>query len=217
MSSLTAKQSSPNDLFPSEGHTQFSLPRGIDLKPSACLLPPRSPHLLVVLDAHAESIDQDGDHDAPVEVFTLHNPFQLLPEAYPGPDHSVSVLHRPPPSAAAPAASQIHALENGGGLFSDYCGFMERTVQSRQVSGHISSVDTVDTDQVSWGKTLNPRMKDGQTSAHILPEVCQALMKVQCLCVYLTIKVTITHSFLYLTHSVTSVPLFQWCGPSAGK
>ena len=55
-----------------------------------------APYLLVVLDAHAESIDKDGDHNPSVEVFTLHDPFQLFPEVSPGLQQPVLVAHRPP-------------------------------------------------------------------------------------------------------------------------
>lgn len=68
-------------------------------------------HLLVVLDAHAEGVDQDGDHDAPVEVLALHDPLQLLPEADEGPHHPVAVLASAAPPAAASSASQIPHLD----------------------------------------------------------------------------------------------------------
>lgn len=71
-------------------------------------------HLLVVLDAHAEGVDQDGDHDAPVEVLALHDPLQLLPEAHEGSHHSVAVLGSPAPPAAPPPASQVPDLNAGG-------------------------------------------------------------------------------------------------------
>ncbi len=64
----------------------------------------------MVLYPHAESIDKDSDHDPPVEVFALHNPLQFLPEAYPGPNHSIFVLHHSSPSVATPSASQINTL-----------------------------------------------------------------------------------------------------------
>lgn len=70
------------------------------------------PHLLVVFYPHAERIDEDGDHDPSVEVFTFHNPLQLLPEANPGPNHPVSVFQDAPPSAASSSASQVAALGN---------------------------------------------------------------------------------------------------------
>ena len=35
----------------------------------------------MVLYSHAERIDEDGDHDPSVKVFTLHYPLQLLSEA----------------------------------------------------------------------------------------------------------------------------------------
>lgn len=69
-------------------------------------------HLLVVFDPHAERIDEDGDHDPPVKVFTLHNPLQLLSEADPGPNHPAPVFQDALPSAASSPASQIAALGN---------------------------------------------------------------------------------------------------------
>lgn len=42
-------------------------------------------HLLVVFYPHAESIDEDSDHDPSVEVFTLHYSLEFLPEAFPRP------------------------------------------------------------------------------------------------------------------------------------
>lgn len=70
------------------------------------------PHLLVVFNPHAERIDEDGDHDPPVKVFTLHNPLQLLSEADPGPNHPVPVFQDALLSAASSPASQIAALGN---------------------------------------------------------------------------------------------------------
>lgn len=69
------------------------------------------PHLLMVFNPHAERIDEDGDHDPPVKVFTLHNPLQLLSEAEPGPNQPVPVVQDALPSAAPSPASQI-ALGN---------------------------------------------------------------------------------------------------------
>ncbi len=40
-------------------------------------------YLLVVLDPHADGVDQDGDHDASVEVLALHNSPQLPPRFVP--------------------------------------------------------------------------------------------------------------------------------------
>lgn len=37
------------------------------------------PYLLVVFDAHADGIYQNGDHDASVEVLAFYNAPQLLP------------------------------------------------------------------------------------------------------------------------------------------
>lgn len=68
------------------------------------------PHLLVVFYAHAERVNEDGDHDASVKVFTLHDPPQLLPEAQPGPHHPVFVFDNTVPFAAPSPASQIAAL-----------------------------------------------------------------------------------------------------------
>lgn len=41
------------------------------------------PHLVVVLDAHADGVDEDGDHDAPAEVLALHDAPQLPPHVLP--------------------------------------------------------------------------------------------------------------------------------------
>lgn len=73
------------------------------------------PHLLVIFYAHAERVDEDGDHDASVKVFTLHDPPQLLPEAQPGPHHPVFVFDDAVPLAAPSPASQIAALGDGRG------------------------------------------------------------------------------------------------------
>lgn len=40
-------------------------------------------HLFVVLDAHAQRVDEDGDHDPSVEVLALHDPLQLAAERLP--------------------------------------------------------------------------------------------------------------------------------------
>lgn len=40
-------------------------------------------YLLVVLDAHTDGVDQDGDHDASVEVLALHDSPQLHPRVVP--------------------------------------------------------------------------------------------------------------------------------------
>lgn len=65
----------------------------------------------MVLYPHAESIDEDSDHDSSVEVFTFHNPLQFLPEVDPGLHGSISVLQQPTPPAVPSASSQIHSLE----------------------------------------------------------------------------------------------------------
>lgn len=72
--------------------------------------PSLSSYLLVVFDPHAEGVDEDGDHDPSVKVFTLHNPLQLLPEANEGPDHPVSVFRSPAPPAAPSPTSQFPNL-----------------------------------------------------------------------------------------------------------
>lgn len=56
-----------------------------------------SGYLLVVLDAHADGVDQDGDHDASVEVLALHDPPQLRPDAVP--QLLASLLWTAPPVA----------------------------------------------------------------------------------------------------------------------
>lgn len=40
-------------------------------------------YLLMVLDAHADGVDQDGYHDASVEVFALYDAPQLNPDLTP--------------------------------------------------------------------------------------------------------------------------------------
>lgn len=65
----------------------------------------------MVLYPHAESIDENSDHDPSVEIFTFHNPLQFFPEAYPGPNCSILILHDPPPSAPTSPTSQISCLE----------------------------------------------------------------------------------------------------------
>lgn len=64
----------------------------------------------MVFDPHAEGVDEDGDHDPSVKVFTLHNPLQLLPEANEGPDHPVFVFRSPAPPAAPSPTSQVPNL-----------------------------------------------------------------------------------------------------------
>lgn len=44
---------------------------------NAILLSCSCPYLLMVLNAHADGVDQNGDHDASVEVFALHDSPQL--------------------------------------------------------------------------------------------------------------------------------------------
>lgn len=41
------------------------------------------PHLVVVLDAHADGVDEDCNHDAPAEVLALHDAPQLPPHVLP--------------------------------------------------------------------------------------------------------------------------------------
>lgn len=77
---------------------------------------PPAAHLLMVLNAHAERVDQDGDHDAPVEVLALHDPLQLLPEAHKGAHYSVAVVAGSAPPAAPSPASQIPDLVIQEGL-----------------------------------------------------------------------------------------------------
>lgn len=66
----------------------------------------------MVFYPHAECIDEDGDHDPSVKVFTLHYLLQLLSEAQPGPHHPVFVFNDALPSTASSPASQIAALGN---------------------------------------------------------------------------------------------------------
>lgn len=46
----------------------------------------------MVLDAHAQCVDQDGDHNPPVEVLALHNPLQLVAKGLPKAGESVPLL-----------------------------------------------------------------------------------------------------------------------------
>lgn len=64
----------------------------------------------MVLNPHAESIDEDSDHDPAVEVFTFHNPLQFFSEVNPGANRSVFVLHDAPPPAPTSSTSQISSL-----------------------------------------------------------------------------------------------------------
>lgn len=64
----------------------------------------------MVLNPHAESIDEDSDHDPAVEVFTFHNPLQFFSEVNPGANRSVFVLHDTPPPAPTSSTSQISTL-----------------------------------------------------------------------------------------------------------
>lgn len=52
---------------------------------AACSAPTSRPYLLVVLDAQADGVYQDGDHDASVEVFAFHDAPQLHPHFVPQP------------------------------------------------------------------------------------------------------------------------------------
>lgn len=54
----------------------------------------RRTHLFMVLDAHADSVDQDSDHDASVEVLALHDAPQL--DAHLHPHTPAAALARPP-------------------------------------------------------------------------------------------------------------------------
>lgn len=60
-------------------------------------------HLLVVLDAHAQRVDENGDHNPPVEVLAFHDPLQLAAERLPQAGDLVPLLGLlllPPPPAA---------------------------------------------------------------------------------------------------------------------
>ena len=70
----------------------------------------------MVLYAHAERVHQDGDHDAPVEVFAVHDPLQLVPEASPQQHHPVLGFVRvpvTPPAAPATPRPQLRPLVGG--------------------------------------------------------------------------------------------------------
>lgn len=56
----------------------------------------------MVLNAHAEGVDEDGDHDPAVEVFALHDPLELGAKRLPQLHHLVPLLGLllPPPPPA---------------------------------------------------------------------------------------------------------------------
>lgn len=59
-------------------------------------------YLLVVLDAHAEGIDQDGDHDSPAKVLAVHNLPEGVTNQSPEGQHRARLCGRalaPPPAA----------------------------------------------------------------------------------------------------------------------
>lgn len=66
----------------------------------------------MVLYPHAERIDEYGDHDPSIKVFTLYYLLQLLSEALPGPHHPVFVFNDALSSTPSSPASQITALGN---------------------------------------------------------------------------------------------------------
>ena len=66
------------------------------VKCSASDIPITASYLLVVFDAHADGVDEDGDHDASVEVLALHDAPELHPDLVPQP-------LAPPPGVAPPA------------------------------------------------------------------------------------------------------------------
>ena len=70
----------------------------------------------MVLDAHAERVHQDGDHDPPVEVLAVHDPLQLVPEAAPQQHQPVLGFVRvpvAPPAAPASSRPQLRPLVGG--------------------------------------------------------------------------------------------------------
>lgn len=67
-------------------------------------------YLFVILYSHAQSINEDSNHDPSVEVFAFHDPPQFLPEVYPGLNNSVLVLHNTTRPSPTSPASQISPL-----------------------------------------------------------------------------------------------------------
>lgn len=55
-------------------------------------------HLLVVLDAHAERVDEDGHHDSTAEIFAVHNFLEGLAHHAPEGQHPAAA---PGPGSAA--------------------------------------------------------------------------------------------------------------------
>lgn len=55
----------------------------IILQPQPCFAPGEGAHLLMVLNAHAQSVDKDGSHNAPVEVLAVYDATQLATEGSP--------------------------------------------------------------------------------------------------------------------------------------
>lgn len=46
----------------------------------------------MILNAHAQRIDEDGDHDPTVEILALHDPFQLVAKGLPELGYLVPLL-----------------------------------------------------------------------------------------------------------------------------
>lgn len=51
-----------------------------------------------MLDAHADGVDEDGDHDAPAEVFALHDAPEFPPHARPDVPQASEARPLPPPT-----------------------------------------------------------------------------------------------------------------------
>lgn len=51
-----------------------------------------------MLDAHTDSVDENGDHDAPAEVFALHDAPEFPPHASPDVSQVSEARPLPPPS-----------------------------------------------------------------------------------------------------------------------
>lgn len=74
---------------------------------------PRS-YLLMVLDAHAEGIDQDGDHDSPAKVLAVHNLPEGVTNQLPEGQHRARLCNRAqapsPPAVGVPEVAVLGIL-----------------------------------------------------------------------------------------------------------
>lgn len=73
--------------------------------------PSPQPYLLVVLDAHAEGVDQDGDHDPPAEVLAVHNLAKGVTDQPPEGQHGAGLcVHAQAPSPPAVGVPEVAVL-----------------------------------------------------------------------------------------------------------